>query len=133
MHGYKELSHTADWAVCVWADDLEGLYSTAADAMTALMGIQAGGSSLVSRSFHLQAEDAESLLVAYLSELLYIMELEQLTPARQELKVEARNLEGLVWLQPILSLNKEIKAVTFSGMQIKSSPQGFQVEIVFDV
>ncbi|HPC05153.1 MAG TPA: archease [Anaerolineaceae bacterium] len=133
MHGYQELSHTADWAVRVWADDLAGLFSTAADAMAALMGVQAGGESLPVRAFSLQAEDTESLLVAYLNELLYIIESERVVAARQKLNVSAQSLSGEVWFQSLRSLDKEIKAVTFSNMKIISTAQGFQVEIVFDV
>ncbi len=133
MHGYQELSHTADWAVRVWADDLAGLFSTAADAMAALVGVQAGSESLPGRAFSMQAEDTESLLVAYLNELLFIMESERVFAARQKLNVSAQCLSGEVWFQQIRSLDKEIKAVTFSNMKIISTAHGFQVEIVLDV
>ncbi len=133
MQGYMEVSHTADWAVRVWADELTGLFAEAADAMTALMGVKVGDLSPQNRILHLEAEDTESLLVAYLSELLFIMESERRAAIRQDLKVEARTLRGEVWFQPVQSLEKEIKAVTFSGLKIITTPQGYQVEIVFDV
>jgi len=81
----------------------------------------------------MQAEDTESLLVAYLNELLFIMESERVFAVRQKLNVSAQSLSGEVWFQQIRSLDKEIKAVTFSNMKIISTAHGFQVEIVLDV
>jgi len=81
----------------------------------------------------MQAEDTESLLVAYLNELLFIMESERVFAVRQKLNVSAQSLSGEVWFQQIRSLDKEIKAVTFSNMKIISTTHGFQVEIVLDV
>ena len=81
----------------------------------------------------MQAEDTESLLVAYLNELLFIMESERVFAVRQKLNVSAQSLSGEVWFQQIRSLDKEIKAVTFSNMMIISTTHGFQVEIVLDV
>lgn len=81
----------------------------------------------------MQAEDTESLLVAYLNELLFIMESERVFAARQNLNVSAQSLSGEVWFQQIRSLDKEIKAVTFSNMKIISTAHRFQVEIVLDV
>ena len=133
MQGYKELSHTADWSISVWADDLNGLFSESAAAMYSLMGVKLNESGLQSRSLSLHSDDTECLLVAYLSELLFIMETEDLIAAGQEITVSSKSLEGEILLLPLHNLGKEIKAVTFSGMNIRSTEQGVQVEIVFDV
>ena len=65
--GFEEISHTADWALRVWADDLEGLFAEAARGMNALSGAQLAEGPKVKRTFEAEAPDAESLLVAFLS------------------------------------------------------------------
>ena len=65
--GFEEKAHTADWALRVWADDLEGLFAEAARGMYALSGAQLAEGPQVKRSFAAQSADAESLPVAFLS------------------------------------------------------------------
>ncbi len=74
LRGYQEIEHTADWALKVWAPDLGGLLVEAALGMTALMEIAFEGPLIANRQIELSAEDGESLLVAFLSELLYLGE-----------------------------------------------------------
>src|SRR5512140_192499 len=72
--GHEELPHTADWALRVWAGDLPSLFGEAAVGMNSLSGMQLQPAPRVTRSLELEAADTEGLLVAFLSELLYIQE-----------------------------------------------------------
>lgn len=133
LMGFEEISHTADWSARVWAEELPLLFKEAARAMNSLSGTAAGTGPRVRRVFETEAPDAESLLVAFLSELLYYQEQENLTfdpfdvrVATQWLKVE---MEGA----PIASSEKAIKAVTYHNLKIVKTPQGFETTIVFDV
>ncbi len=65
--GFEEIAHTADWALHVWADDLDGLFAEAARGMNALSGAKQAEGPQVKRSFAAQSADAEGLLVAFLS------------------------------------------------------------------
>ena len=76
--GYLEISHTADWALKVWALDLPGLFEQAAHGMYALLQIQLQPGGHYSCPVDLDAEDAEGLLVSFLSELLYLTDQEGL-------------------------------------------------------
>lgn len=148
---YQEIHHTADWGLRVWAGDLPGLFIEAARGMLALMGarpVTDGKSSTQEeagqvtgstppRRLTLTAPDAEALLVAFLSEILYLVEQERLTledlrltilPGEETWQLHA---EGLP--RPLASVQKLIKAVTFYNLHIQSDENGYSVEVVFDV
>ncbi len=134
---FKELPHTADWALRVWAADLAGLLAEAARGMTALSGAQTEAGQVVRRSLSLEAADAESLLVAFLGELAYLGEQEGLAYAGLPVCTLAGGgpfrLEAEVELAPARSVNKVIKAVTYHNLQVRPTIRGLEVEIVFDV
>ena len=131
--GYEEKAHTADWALRVWADDLEGLFAEAARGMYALSGANQAEGPKVKRTFEAEAPDAESLLVAFLSELVYAVEQEHLIFDEFDVQVEGIKLKVEMSGTPILSLTKAIKAVTYHNLQIRPTARGYEVEIVFDV
>ena len=134
MMGFEEVSHTADWSARVWAEDLPSLFQEAARAMNALSGTAAGTGPRVKRTFEADGPDAESLLVAFLSELLYYQEQENLafdTFALFEVKSDTLNVE--MEGAQIASSEKAIKAVTYHNLKIEKTPQGFETTIVFDV
>lgn len=133
MQGFHEIAHTADWALRVWAPDLSGLLVEAACGMTALMDIEFNGTQLVQRSIELFAEDAESLLVAFLSELLFIGESEGIGFSQAQLSIHGCQLNGELVLQQIKSQSKEIKAVTYHNLAIHETENGLETVIVFDV
>ena len=131
--GFEEIGHTADWAMRVWADDLPSLFTEAARGMNTLAGIKLNDQNRVRRVYKMDAPDAESLLVAFLSELIYYQEQEnhafdifEINMDDQSLKV---NMEGA----EITSMDKAIKAVTYHNLIIKKSARGLEVEIVLDV
>ncbi len=131
--GFEEISHTADWSVRVWAQDLPSLFAGAARAMNSLAGIVTGDSPRVKRTFEAEAPDAESLLVAFLSELVYYQEQENLAFERFELNLEGQNLRVEMEGAQIAAIDKAIKAVTYHNMKIEETPRGVEVVIVFDV
>lgn len=135
--GYVEIPHTADWALRVWAPDLPSLLLQAAQGMYALAGLRLGEEERVDRSLTLTAPDAESLLVRFLSELLYFAEQANLAFDDMTLELECRAegyvLRGRLRGVPIRALTKAIKAVTFHNLKIRSTGQGMETVIVFDV
>jgi len=131
--GYKEIEHTADWALMVWAPDLDGLLVEAARGMTALMEIRFDSSPLEYRQIELHAEDAESLLVAFLSELLFFGESEGIGFSQGQLTIQNFQLNAELVFRRIKSQRKEIKAVTYHNLAIHEIENGLKTVIVFDV
>ena len=101
--------------------------------MNALSGAQAGPGARLSRTFEAEAPDVESLLVLFLSELVYAAEQEHLVFDAFEIELKGNGLKVSMSGAPLLTLNKSIKAVTYHNLQIRQTAAGFEVEIVFDV
>jgi SHS2 domain-containing protein len=142
--GFEEISHTADWSVRVWALNLPSLFAESARAMNSLSGTKVGNGPRVKRTFESEGPDAESLLVAFLSELLYYQEQDNLAFDGFELQIEesarsdvavtkGQTLHVAMEGTQIASMDKAIKAVTYHNLQIKETEPGFETTIVFDV
>jgi SHS2 domain-containing protein len=135
---FEELPHTADWAMRVRAMDLPELFAESARGMNALSGARPlsaaeGPGPCAHRTVNLSAPDAESLLVAFLSELVYAAEQERLMFDEFKIQIEGQTLKVEMDGAPIASINKSIKAVTYHNLQIREIDGGVEVEIVFDV
>jgi SHS2 domain-containing protein len=133
MSGFEEIPNTADWAMRVWAPNLPALFAEAAHGMNSLSGAQSAHAPLVLRTFNANAFDAESLLVAFLSELVYLAEQEHLVFDDFTVDINGSTLKIILSGAPLLSIDKSIKAVTYHNLHILKTEFGFQVEIVFDV
>ncbi|MDX1437531.1 MAG: archease [Anaerolineales bacterium] len=131
--GYREIEHTADWALQVWAPDLSELFRQAALGMYALSGIKLAPPAEQSRIIKLDAPDNESLLVAFLSELLLISEAERFGFSELSLDVQPGQVKAGLTGGEIIRQEKEIKAVTFHNLEIRQEGELFSAEIVFDV
>ena len=73
---YEEIEHTADWALRVRGQTLTELFRNAGLGMLSLLGIEHGPGNAESRFIELKADDNETLLVIWLEELLYPLEVE---------------------------------------------------------
>ena len=131
--GFLELKHTADWAVQIWAPNFPALLVQSAMAMFEMTGISLEKKPRVERVVELAASDEESLLVAFLSELLYLQDVENLGFDSIQLSTFGYELQGCLSGAKIACRTKEIKAVTYHNMQIIRSPKRLEVTIVFDV
>jgi len=131
--GYEEISHTADWSIRVWAEDLAGLLAESAKGMNWLAGAELAQWPRVNKSFEAEEPDNESLLVAFLSELVYYAEQENLGFDDFEISLKNDRLKVEMEGAPLKSLSKAIKAVTWHKLEIRESARGLEVEIVFDV
>ena len=131
--GFEEVAHTADWSVRVWAQDLSSLFAECAHAMNTLSGTVIGSGPRLERRFEAEGPDVESLLVTFLSELVYYQEQENLAFASFEVDVNDKKLTIQMEGGQIASMDKAIKAVTYHNLKIQETNQGFHTTIVFDV
>ena len=134
---FEEVPHTADWCLHAWADGLPALFVEAARGMNALSGAQPTSGATTHRSLKLSALDPESLLVAFLSELVYAAEQEHLIFMRFQVGTHEGSDDWDAQIEmdgsPLASINKTIKAVTYHNLKIQQTERGVEVEIVFDV
>jgi SHS2 domain-containing protein len=135
MKLYEEVPHTADWSLRVRGATLAELFAHAAEGMYALMDAQPErGGPEATREVQLEAYDLESLLVAWLNELLYLTESENLRFVRFRIgSIENSSLAATAIGVTAPDLNQHIKAVTFHDLRVVETGEGLETTIVFDV
>jgi SHS2 domain-containing protein len=131
--GYREIEHTADWELRVWGPDIVALLETAAQGMYALSQTRLVSGSKEVREFVITYDDQESLLVDFLTELLFIGEDEGIGFDKFKFDLCEDTLKTHAKGAPIENQTKEIKAVTYHELQIREVEGGLEVHIVFDV
>ncbi|NYT05896.1 MAG: archease [Methanomicrobiales archaeon] len=133
---YTELDHTADILIRVRAPTLNGLFSEAARAMFATMFADRspGGRE---EAFSLCADDRDELLRDFLSELLFLSEVKGVVFTDAEVDLQGTCLSctahGESFDPQRHRGGTEIKGVSFSGLRIINTDEGYQVDILFDV
>ena len=131
--GFREIAHTADWELQVWAPNLSSLLEQAARGMYVLAGTRLKTGPRLDRKMDLQTADRESLLVEFLAELLCLGEVEGLGFDTFDLTLEKDVLHARLNGAPVESQIKEIKAVTSHNLTIRETERGLEANIVFDV
>jgi SHS2 domain-containing protein len=132
---WEEIPHTADLSLHVWGEDRRALFENAARGMLELMdGSPAENLPRAEKSYNLCAPDWETLLVDWLTELLYLIEAEEvLVSSVDVIEVGDLCLQARVTGWAGGRFDKLIKAVTYHDLSIVSTERGYEVVIVFDV
>lgn len=131
--GFREISHTADFELEVWAPDLGSLLEQAARGMYYLTGLELNTRPRLSRQIEISFLEPETLLIDFLTELIYLAESENLAFDEFDFQFNDDQLIVLVSGAKIYSLSKEIKAATYHNLEIRDSGEGLVANIVFDV
>jgi SHS2 domain-containing protein len=132
--GFEEVDHTADWAYRVWGQTLEELFIEAAIGLYSLAGVRLEQEPKIVREIQLQGIDPESLLVAWLNELLYLHESENLGFERFDiLQLDLQTLKVRMSGAPVKTWLKFIKAVTYHDMSIRTTAEAIEATLVLDV
>jgi SHS2 domain-containing protein len=134
-NGFEEIEHTADWALRVRGRDLKELLVNAARGMNHLLVADLAEIPVeVEETVELEAIDAESMLVNWLSELAYWAEMEQVIFSEFDLRqATPTHLKAIIRGGQVPQLQKHIKAVTYHGLEITTTADGITATIVFDV
>src|SRR5262245_26788417 len=132
------IDHTADIGITVTGSALADVFAGAARGMFALTFDLARARPDRETPVTLQAADLESLLVAWLQELLVRGEIEErvVTDCRFE-RLDEAELVATVSTAPLgptlPQIGAAVKAVTYYGLDLHPTPGGWQATVVFDV
>lgn len=133
---FEEISHTADIKIRVRAPTLEGLFS---ETFKALMQIMYGTdrSSGVIRNIRVESSDKESLITDFLSEVLFVSEVEGLVFSDASVRITGMCLTAELIGEPFdpvrHSGGSEVKGISYSGLAITHDANGYMLDIIFDV
>jgi len=140
MKPFEQIEHTADYAIVARGSDLRELIENAGRGMISLMVEAEAVAATRQVHFTAGADSPERLLQQCLRELLYLEEDEGLVPVQftvaglsaDELAAECQG--GVAPIdQARPHLLGEIKAVTYHDLNIVATPEGLEVQVVFDV
>jgi SHS2 domain-containing protein len=130
---FEEVEHVADAALRVYGSDWSELLSNAALGMFSLIARWEDTPPCKEQSLSLRSVDAESLLVDWLSELLYLHEMQSLVYVDFHiLHATVDTLEAIARGTDRWVPQTAIKAVTFNDLEVLRTADGYVTTIVFD-
>ena len=133
---FEEISHTADVKIRVRALTPDALFT---DAFLALMQVVYGTdrNEGTRKDIRLASDNIESLLCDFLSEVLFIAEVEGLVFSRAEITIDLLHLTAVLngeSFDPVRhSSGTEVKGISYSGLVIQKNANGYMLDILFDV
>ena len=131
------LEHTADIRMAVSGTSLSELFNNAARAVGYLMGACDASENLDSIEIKAQAEDEEELFVEWLREILYQAQVNRFIPLKtQTIRIDGNKLTARVEgfrRPPDCEQETEIKAVTYHGLSVVQTEDGYRAHVVFDI
>ncbi len=130
---FEEIEHTADVALKVYGRDRKELFANAAYGMFQLMADLSALTPTARHQVHLEALDYETLLVDWLSELLYLHETEGEMYDHFQITTLSPTLLRASVVGGHLEVSKiAVKAATFHNLAIEATEDGYAATIVFD-
>jgi SHS2 domain-containing protein len=139
---YEYLEHTADIKFQAYGKTLEEVFENAALAMFNVIINTEKVSGETAREIFLKSPDLESLLVDWLSELLYIFEVDEIVFRKfrvEKIKEEEGEYSitgqalGEKYYPESHPFETEIKAVTYNQLEIWKTADGWKAQIVVDI
>jgi SHS2 domain-containing protein len=135
---YELLDHTADVGVLAHGDTLAEAFAHAAEGTYSVMVNLNGVREVEERSLAVEAHDWPSLLVAWLSELLYYTDVESLLFRRFEIaEMEPYRLRATVHGEAIdrqrHELGAGVKAITYHMLEVGEDQDGYRVRVLLDI
>jgi SHS2 domain-containing protein len=143
---FEIIEHPADVGFIAYGSTLEELFANAALALVSLSCELGGIEEREQREILAQGADLDSLLYAWLAEILAISDAEQLVFRRVELKhlrVEETGREvrgevqGIAYGEPFDDAchraGTYIKAITYHQFQVTRTPDGWRAQVFLDL
>ncbi|MFX1302788.1 MAG: archease [Promethearchaeota archaeon] len=141
--GYRFLDHTADVSVEILGRNLEEAFEqTAYSLMETITPSLKLISPQIERIITIEAEDKEALLFDFLTEFLYLFDVDELVFNKIIIQ-PIKKSEKKYYLEAIVKGEKfdkrkhepgsEVKAITYSFMKIEEKKNRVRINIVFDI
>ena len=138
MKRFEILDHTADVGIMVYGEDLKSLFENAGEAFFHIITDLRKVRLRTQRKIEIGGESLERLMVDWLSELLYLHDVENLlfkgfkVESIGEGQLKAR-VKGEPFQEGIHIIKTEVKAVTYHQIQVRKEDGGWRAQIIFDL
>jgi SHS2 domain-containing protein len=138
MKRFEILDHTADIGVIVYGEDLKALFENAGKAFFHLITDLRKVRRRIERKIVIEGESLDRLMVDWLSELLYLHDVENLL--FKEFKVESVGEDGLKAIakgepfqERVHVIKTEVKAVTYHQIDVRQQKGHWRAQVIFDL
>ena len=132
---YEIIDHTADIGIKAYGRSIEEAFENAAYGMFDIISDTSKVEPVGEYLIRLESDSLEELLVDFLSELLYIFEVQHLIFGKFEVKLDGTKLEARIFGEKFNPEKHpkgiEIKAVTYHILEVNAS-EGY-VKVLFDI
>ncbi|OGS03863.1 MAG: hypothetical protein A2339_00685 [Elusimicrobia bacterium RIFOXYB12_FULL_50_12] len=137
MKKYSVFSHTADIGIKGAGRNLAGLFICLAKALATLLKTEQNKNKPVTARIKLSAPDTETLLVAWLNEIIYLNSKKRAVFDKFKiLEISPGFLKAEIYGKKIIAgarPPREIKAATFHKLKILKSAAGFSAKVILDI
>ena len=134
LSGFEEIEHTADISLKVWATSMEELFTNAVNGLNQICKPEIDSSrDVISKDLIFDGVDYEDLLVSLLSEINYLLQVEQFYLEIRGLRIQPDKLSVEVNLKKTIGYIREVKAVTYHNLKIIHNGNLYSAVIVFDI
>ena len=138
MKRFEVLDHTADIGIVVHGEDLRALFENAGEAFFHLITDLKKVKRRVERRVDIGGESLDRLMVDWLSELLYLHDVENLLFGK--FKVESVGEGGLKAIangepfqEGVHVIKTEVKAVTYHRLEVREEKGGWRAQVIVDL
>ena len=132
---YEEIEHTADVGIRAYGSTLDELFANAAEGMFSLIADLDSVKAVGEIDVRLEADDVPTLLLRWLSELLYLHETQRLLFASFDVHAEGTSLRGRARGEAIDKTRHELKLVikAVTRHRLTVDPRQGIAEVIFDI
>ena len=135
---YETFDHTADLGLRIRSADLDTLFAEASEALFSVIVEDLGTvAPLRSVEVEIAGDDREYLLFDWLKALLYHFDAGHLLFSRFEVRVRDDGLKATARGEPLdrtrHELNHEVKAITYHGLRVEPTADGWLAEVIVDI
>jgi SHS2 domain-containing protein len=134
---FEILNHTADVGIIAHGSDMKEAFANAAKGLFSLITELDDVEEIEHRDIELTAPDQESLLVAWLNELIYLFDVENILFKRFEItRLSKTHLKGRAYGEKVDTsrhkLELGVKAATYHMLKIDKGETS-KVQVIFDI
>lgn len=138
IEGYRLLEHTADMGIEARAESCTRVLEEMARGLAMMLFGDSLASASVFRKVQLNAEDPTELMVAWLNEIVYWCERDNLVPALLKIdSLTTGELRGTLSGEPFNPqrhhVEREVKAVTYHQACLEKAAEGWHAKVYVDL
>jgi len=135
---YELIDHTADVGICVTESTVKGLFATAAYGMFEQITEPEKLNGTHTKEIHVKGIDRPDLLINWLRELLWCWTIDNCLISELDITdMEYDHLSAKISYDEFdpktHEILKDIKAVTYHGISVDQTDDGWMATIIFDV